>query len=211
MTNGATNGSLGEPIRSTSAPCAASVRPQVGPASTRVRSSARIPASGRAPGGSGSGGLSPTRITSTTGQLGERAALRVRRPLVRAARARAAQPAFGERVLERLRVPARDRRRELRPLRAAAEQRQRLRLRAGEALMEQEPLAVASRIEVGELRARIERPHRGRLLEPLVDEAEQRRRSERYGDAVVLCIYWFGISSASTMNRLVAWPIHENG
>ena len=54
-------------IFSTSAPCSARLRAQVGPASTRVRSSTRTPASGRAAGGSGSGGASPMRSISRSG------------------------------------------------------------------------------------------------------------------------------------------------
>src|SRR5919199_1534545 len=54
-------------IFSTSAPCSASVRAHVGPASTRVRSSTRTPASGRSPRGSGSGALSPMRMISISG------------------------------------------------------------------------------------------------------------------------------------------------
>jgi len=52
----------------TSAPCSARVRAQVGPASTRVRSSTRMPASGRSPAGNGSGGLSPMRTISISGK-----------------------------------------------------------------------------------------------------------------------------------------------
>ena len=52
-------GSSGPDTRSTSAPCAASVRPATGPAMTRERSSTRRPASGRSPFGHGFGGASP--------------------------------------------------------------------------------------------------------------------------------------------------------
>ena len=52
-------GSSGPEISSTSAPCAASVRPATGPAITRDRSSTRMPASGRSPSGQGFGAASP--------------------------------------------------------------------------------------------------------------------------------------------------------
>ena len=55
------------PIRSTSAPCSASVRAQVGPASTCVTSSTRTPPSGRSPRPAGSGSLSPILVTSSSG------------------------------------------------------------------------------------------------------------------------------------------------
>ena len=57
----------GPVISSTSAPCAASVRPHTGPAMTRVRSSTRTPPNGRAAGGSACGGASPMRVIATRG------------------------------------------------------------------------------------------------------------------------------------------------
>jgi hypothetical protein len=60
-------GSDGEAMCSTSAPCSASVRAQAGPARTRVRSSTRMPLSGRSPSRNGSLGASPIFSTSTTG------------------------------------------------------------------------------------------------------------------------------------------------
>ena len=73
MTNGSIDGSFGLRTCSTSAPCSASVRAQVGPASTRVRSRTRTPESGRAPcssargPGRGSRSASPRRRISTIG------------------------------------------------------------------------------------------------------------------------------------------------
>src|SRR5205823_4102578 len=54
-------GRLGEMTRSTSAPCAAKVRPQMGPASTRVISRTRMFSNGRLPGCSDNFGASPIR------------------------------------------------------------------------------------------------------------------------------------------------------
>jgi hypothetical protein len=62
------SGRCGPDTFSTSAPCSASVRAQVGPASTRVRSSTRMPESGRSPPeGSFSGGASPMRSIASSG------------------------------------------------------------------------------------------------------------------------------------------------
>ena len=58
----------------TSAPCSASVRAQVGPARTRVRSRTRMPESGRSPVGSGSEVLSPMRMISISGSAATAAA-----------------------------------------------------------------------------------------------------------------------------------------
>ena len=60
-------GSSGPAISSTSAPCAASVRPATGPAITRDRSSTRTPESGRSPPGHGFGGASPIFSIVSTG------------------------------------------------------------------------------------------------------------------------------------------------
>ena len=76
---------------STSAPCSASVRAQVGPASTRVRSSTRMPESGLSPGGSFSGGASPMRSIDKSGCVATAAACGWRRHSS-AERTSAAQP-----------------------------------------------------------------------------------------------------------------------
>ena len=60
-------GSSGPEISSTSAPCAASVRPATGPAITRDRSSTRMPASGRSPLGHGFGAASPIFVIEISG------------------------------------------------------------------------------------------------------------------------------------------------
>ena len=58
----------GAVIFSTSAPCSAKVRAQVGPASTRVRSRTLMPDRGLSPSGKGSGGLSPILVISNSGR-----------------------------------------------------------------------------------------------------------------------------------------------
>ena len=61
-------GNSGPAISSTSAPCAASVRPATGPAITRDRSSTRTPSSGRWPAGHGFGAASPIFSMVSTGE-----------------------------------------------------------------------------------------------------------------------------------------------
>ncbi len=63
----AMKGRWGEPIRKTSAPWAASARPQTGPAMMRVRSSTRTRLSGRAAGSNSLIGARPMRSTETRG------------------------------------------------------------------------------------------------------------------------------------------------
>ena len=71
---------------STSAPCAASVRPQTGPAITRVASSTRMPCSGRAArGGRGVGGAVADPLQPHRRQARHRLALRMRVPFGEAA------------------------------------------------------------------------------------------------------------------------------
>ena len=71
MTKGAIAGRCGPVISSTSAPCAARVRPHTGPAMMRVRSSTRRPCNGcvvsAVQGGKGCGGASPMRSRLSTG------------------------------------------------------------------------------------------------------------------------------------------------
>ena len=105
MTNGSTLSRFGEFTRSTSAPCSARVRPFVGPARIRVRSSTRTPSSGRAVPPTGSGADSPIFSIST------RASAPTARPCACSAHSsarahhRATSPRLCERVLERLRIP----------------------------------------------------------------------------------------------------------
>ena len=67
MTSVGAKGRCGPAMRMQSAPCSASVRPQVGPASTRVRSSTRMPASGLSPPRGAVFGPSPMRSIDTGG------------------------------------------------------------------------------------------------------------------------------------------------
>ena len=96
-------------IFKTSAPCSARVRAQVGPARTRVRSSTRMPDSGRSPSGSFSGGLSPILTISISGSEAIAAACGC--CAHSAMRAHHAAGALGgdDRLLELERVPLRHR------------------------------------------------------------------------------------------------------
>ena len=98
-------GSSGPEISSTSAPCAASVRPATGPAITRDRSSTRMPASGRSPLGHGFGAASPIFVDRDQRQSGERLGVRRCRPLVMRAHEGDDAAAGIGRGLERLAVP----------------------------------------------------------------------------------------------------------
>ena len=97
-------------MRSTSAPCAARVRPQIGPAMTRVRSATRTPESGRSPAGSRTrrGVADPFELDDRDG--GERRGLRMSPPFLAGALCIARQPVrrqiffHGERVLARERT-----------------------------------------------------------------------------------------------------------
>ena len=162
------------------------MRPQVGPASTRVRSSTRTPSSGRAPSPKGSGSLVADLDHLDDRPAGERATLRVAGPLGGVAHARSAQAALGDRVLERLRVPASDALGDLLHIVAAAEQRERAGLGVGKAAVEQEVLAVARRVDAGDGPRGIEGGDRRGIGRALEREAEQRRRGPGHIDAHAL-------------------------
>ena len=68
-------------MRRTSAPCSASVRAAVGPASTRVRSSTRTPLRGRSPAGNACGGALSRRVIVISGAFAKDATLLRRLPL----------------------------------------------------------------------------------------------------------------------------------
>ena len=95
-------------IFNTSAPCSASVRAQVGPARTRVRSSTRMPESGRSP----CGQLFRRRVADLDDfqqrQRGDRRGLRMLRPFRHAAHHAAGALGGDDRLLEFERVPFRD-------------------------------------------------------------------------------------------------------
>ena len=63
-------GRFGEISRRLSEPCAASARPQIGPASTRVISITRMPSSGRVPARHSGFGASPIRSMEISGSVG---------------------------------------------------------------------------------------------------------------------------------------------
>jgi len=110
ITSHSRNGSAGEAIRSTSAPCAASVRPHTGPATIRVRSSHANSREWRAPGASGRGAASPIRSIVKSGSEARRARLRVRAPLLGAAHHGNHGAGLVRRRLEVLALPAGERR-----------------------------------------------------------------------------------------------------
>ena len=91
---------------STSAPCAASVRPHTGPAITRVRSSTLTPASGRSPAGSGSRRRVADPLDAEQRQARDRAALRMRVPFRERARGGDDQAGLGGGVFQREGLPA---------------------------------------------------------------------------------------------------------
>ncbi len=106
ITSGIICGRCAAVTSSTSAPCAASVRPHTGPAITRVRSSTRTPDSGRSPGGSGCGGASPIFSIVNAGSAATARPWRMRVPFGERARHRDDQPGLGRGRLERLALPA---------------------------------------------------------------------------------------------------------
>ncbi len=109
------------------------------------------------------------------GQRFERAALRVRAPLVRRPHHGAAHAARGERVLQRLRVPTAARRGDLRRIEAAAEHVERAVTQVREAAVQVDPAAVAAFVQ-RDGRIAFVRARRRIAIEPLEQEAEQRRR-----------------------------------
>ena len=154
MTKGSIDGSLGLRTCSTSAPCSARVRAQVGPASTRVRSRTRTPESGRAPcsPARGPGSRLGRRVAEAKNldhrHLRERDALRMRAPLVGAAELRTAYAAVGERIFECLRIPRRDRIRDRAGVIVAFQKRERAFART-ESAVQMNPSSVARPIERG--------------------------------------------------------------
>ncbi len=178
MTNGSIDGSLGLRTCSTLAPCSASVRAQVGPASTRVRSRTRTPESGRAPcssargPGIGSGSASPMRSNLDHRYLRERDPLRMRAPFVGTAQLRAAYAALRERIFKRLRIPQCDRLRDRHRVIVALQKREGAFART-ESAVQMNPSPVARSIKRGRrLRAPVERGAR----RSLVEERHERRR-----------------------------------
>ena len=100
--------SRGELTSSTSAPCSARVRPLVGPASRRLRSSTRTPSSGRRVPPGRLGGALPDLLDADPAQRGDGGRLWVRRPLAGGTGHGAARSRLRQGVLERLPVPEGD-------------------------------------------------------------------------------------------------------
>src|SRR5262249_53294229 len=96
-------------MRITSAPCAASARPQTGPAITRVRSSTRTPRAGGGGGGGVArgprGGVFADLGDLVGGGVGARPALGVVCPSRRRAKHSGNKPGFGDGRLEAFRLP----------------------------------------------------------------------------------------------------------
>ena len=167
---------FGELTRSTSAPCSARVRPFVGPARMRVRSSTRTESSGPAIPPTGSGSDSPILSISTRGERPDSSTLRVSGPLLARAHHRPARLRLRERVLERLRVPLHDRSRDCRGVGALTDA-EHPSGRIGEArerAVQMHRPFVAAFVErdqrvVGDPLRRL------RVEQPLEDEAQQRR------------------------------------
>ena len=106
ITKAGTTGTFGPRTCNTSAPNAASVRPAVGPARTRVRSSTRKPVE-RASTATATTAAAQcrARLHDRCGQRVHEPALRVRPPLLLAADDRGAASAIGDRVFELDRLP----------------------------------------------------------------------------------------------------------
>ena len=139
---------------STSAPCSASVRAQVGPASTRVRSSTRTPASGRddagCDSGSGSGGASPMRTISRQRMRGDRRSLRMQRPFLAGPHQPGASARRVDCVFERKALPRCARLHRRLAIRRRAEHLERGFAVVGEIAVDAHPPAIAHRVEAGE-------------------------------------------------------------
>ena len=144
-------GRFGEISRRLSEPCAASARPQIGPASTRVISITRMPSSGRVPARHSGFGASPIALDGNERQRRHRPAVRVRVPLREGAGLGDHQPGGCRGVLELLRGPALQRVADRLAVVGAVQKLQHAVAMVREVGVKPDPAAVAAAIGAGDL------------------------------------------------------------